>query len=646
MNFDLFALPFVTGFLIMMIMLLWRYVSWVKKLPGDDRHLLGKAMLTTKPLYALKEIFMESLLHRRIFRVNGMLGFMHMSLAFGWFLLIVMGTIESKMYSGRAFSKPYNPIFFNYLVHDKGSMPIAGFFSFAMDFLLLYILSAVTLAWVKRFYSRLFGMKKSTHHKPMDRLALTTLWLIFPLRLVAESFTSGIYHNGDFLTDTMGRFLAPILPLHSLEEGAWWAYSWSLGLFFVALPYSRYMHIPTEILLIFLRRMGVSSDEKLRTSFSQVEIHSCPSCGICIDKCQLSDLIPYAPSVYFLSSLRNNNTNTLAMDSCLMCGRCKEFCPVVINTTGLRMQERVMLRGVDKEVNDCIEASIGVSVGNNYKVGVDVCNGKSISNDYSYLPSHEQKEADVVYFAGCMSHLTPTIKRSMISILDYSGVSYQLLDREASVCCGRPLMLAGKIREAKQLIQYNKKQIVSSGAKVLVTSCPICYRIFKEEYNLNMEVLHHSQFLLQLIDKGQIILNKQDLNVVYHDPCELGRGSGIYREPRELIGKVATLQNTLFEKENSLCCGGSLAGLNLSGDQRNTVSHNVVEQLCISHPQFIVTSCPLCKKTLVQEAPVPVMDVAEIVVQSLQSKKYAIKKDDIKKSATINYINNRCAVRI
>ena len=152
----------------------------------------------------------------------------------------------------------------------------------------------------------------------------------------------------------------------------------------------------------------------------------------------------------------------------------------------------------------------------------------------------------------------------MIKILDASGVNYRFIDEQGGVCCGRPLMLAGQDKEARELINYNSELIWKSGAHTLVTSCPICYKVFKESYYLDVEVLHHSQFIKNLIDEGSVRMNFLHKKVVYHSPCELGRGSGVYDEPKEVLRYVSRLEKSKFEDENSLCCGGSLANMKIS----------------------------------------------------------------------------------
>ena len=248
-------IPFTAGLIYLTLVLIYRFVKWVRGLSKLDKLRLVQSFKVRRMLRSLKEVFYEGLLHRKIFRKNPVLGYMHMSLAFGWFLLIVLGHIE-VMAARRSLLVPfYLPVFFRYF--ETGTTFFAsGFFSFLMDFFLLVVLSGVTLAMLKRFKKQLFGMKKTTRLKTGDRMALTSLWLIFPLRLLAEGMSAELYGNGSFLTSTVGHIIGSFSS-ESTNLVLWTAYSCALGFFFAALPNSRYMHIPTEVLLIFVRNAGI-----------------------------------------------------------------------------------------------------------------------------------------------------------------------------------------------------------------------------------------------------------------------------------------------------------------------------------------------------------------------------------------------------
>ena len=387
MNFyATFSIPFIVGVVTMFVVLIVKYGSWIFGLSAADRMRIVKGIPSRQTPLAVWEVVRESLLHRRIFKVNPLLGYMHMSLAFGWFLLIVVGWIETVAYLGFRYVPLHGHVFFKYFATELPHKPV---FDFLMDLLLLFVLSGVTLAFGKRIYSQAMGMRRTTRHVLGDRIALSVLWLIFPARLLAESITCALHGGGGFLTGTIGEWMAhhvnPIV-LQTLYEPLWWAYSICLGLFFVALPFSRYMHIFTEIPLIFLRRYKLHSTEK-EGSFDRFQTDACSRCGICIDPCQLqSELgIDDVQSVYFLRDRRYNHLRQSVANNCLMCGRCEQRCPVGIELNTLRLNSRDTMRNTPDEKRY------------EYFQGVDRSAG----------------EGRVGYFAGCMTLLTPRILLAM-----------------------------------------------------------------------------------------------------------------------------------------------------------------------------------------------------------------------------------------
>jgi Fe-S oxidoreductase len=599
MTFDFFVLPFFLGLNILVVMLIVRYSRWIKGFDAADKELIRTGIFTRKSLYATWEVFMESLLHRKMFRRNALLGYMHMSFALGWFLLIVCGNLESRIYSKVHLNPPYYPIFLKFFVHDHRvlaheMMSVPGVFRLLMDVFLALVLSGLVLALVKRASSNWFGLKKASQHKGLDRIAITALWLIFPLRLLAESFTAATYHGGSFLTNSLGHLLGRYLPAEQLAYPAWWAYSLALGGFFVCVPYSRFMHIPTEVMLIFLRHYGIKPSLHFN-SYSNFEIQSCPKCGVCIDACPVhanakTDGIPPA---YFLRTLKDQVPEMKSTYDCLLCGRCETYCPVGININAMRVSQRIEF-------------------------------AKDLNGSFTYLEKAVKPKADVAYFAGCMTHLTPSIKLSMDKIFKAAGVDYEFIDRDGSVCCGRPLWMVGKEQQARELMQHNRELIESTNCKTLVLSCPICLKVFREEYKLDMEILHHSQYILRLVNEKKIEVEQGDMPVAFHDPCELGRGSGIYDEPRELMQKVAELVPAGNEKDMSICCGGSLGSTGVNAYRRDEVSAQALATLTVNNPAAIITACPLCKKTLQKDAPVEVLDISELVIGKMVSREMLV----------------------
>lgn len=588
---DYFILPFTLGMITLFAILLVKYGLWIAKLSHRDKLRIIQSFLTRRTFGAIKESFMEGLIHHNVFKRNLLLGYMHMSLAFGWFLLIVVGHAEVVFHYGSLLATPWETIFYRYYHHEV--LPGERFMAHVMDFLLLFVLSGVILAYFKRFNSKIFGIKKTTKLKPADRFAILALWGIFPFRLLAEGATAALYHNGGFLTTAVGHFFTWINVTPTMEGVLWWAYSISLGVFFVCMPFSRYMHIFTEILFIFLRHYGIKLKKEFN-SYSRIQVYSCSRCGVCIDVCQMHVAnISNNQSVYILKNIRDQNLTDRKLFNCLLCGRCENVCPVGINLNDLRISQRIKAT-------------------------------KEFNSNYEFLktlplePSVVEAKPDVLYFAGCMTQMTPGIRKAILTVLDKSGVNYQFMDKDKGACCGRPLMLAGQYQAAKKLIAYNCEKILESGASTLLVSCPICYKVFRDDYELGqISIKHHSEYFLELVEQGKIKLKKSNQSIVYHDPCELGRGCGVYEPPRSLLRMAGTLQTVRQEKVNSLCCSGALGDLSLSMEDRNVIKAETLKVLLQQNAEVLATACPLCKKTFVKGVDIQVKDIAEIVADVL-----------------------------
>ena len=160
MHFNLFVIPFMAGMLILTILLTFLYIKWISNLEEGTLQKIGSKIFTIHTLLALREVFMESLLHRRVFKNNLLLGYMHMSLAFGWFLLIVIGKFETFFYTGKFANEFYYPVFFRFFELNPHKSPMLLFFNAAMDFTLLIVLSGIVVAILRRFRPGVTGMKK------------------------------------------------------------------------------------------------------------------------------------------------------------------------------------------------------------------------------------------------------------------------------------------------------------------------------------------------------------------------------------------------------------------------------------------------------------------------------------------------------
>lgn len=584
-------------------------VRIILQLPKDDRRKFFLSLINPVTMMKnIRDIICDCLLHVKIWKRNKLLGYMHSSIAFGWFMLIVIGHIEVFLYVPHRAKFLYYPIFFRYFVAETDTTLKGSLLFFLMDFFLLVVLSGIFLAMIKRIRSRFFGMRRTTNPSFLDLVGLYSLWAIFPLRLLAEGFTADI-SGGSFLTKSLNHVFTAFLGNHVNMLPTWWAYSLALGVFFCVLPFTRYMHIPTEILLIPLRNAGIRITNA-RKGLAKAQVYSCPNCGLCIDACPMGVMKTNIKdtTVYLNRQIRRRNENRIEeiSDKCLLCGKCTAICPVGVEGDKLRIAQRSIRKyGISPDCSSIDTSGL-----------IEECNFSGPS------------DGKVLYFAGCMTALTPKISRAMCSVLSSAGIQYEMMDKDGGICCGRPVMMAGRVEQAEEMICKNTEIIKASGASVLLLSCPICYKIFKEKYRLEgIRIVHHTEYLKELIDSKSIRISRNDLKYVYHDPCELGRGCGIYEEPRKVISEAGELVEAGKHHKESICCGGSLGSLSLGFDKRQPMTENALNNLTSASPDVIVTACPLCLSTFSRYADRPVEDIAETIDKNMARQARGIAKE-------------------
>lgn len=621
-TFDPFVLPFVLGMTFVLLYCLIGMIRIIWQLPKEDRRKLFRSLITPKSAWKnIRDLFNDCLFHVKIWKRKPLIGYMHSSIAFGWFMIIVIGHIEAFALSPfkgielpfmeKMMSNLYLTIFFRYFSLEELTLK-AQILSFLMDFFLFMIISGIFIAVVKKKRPKKVGMKRVTKFGIREDLVRIALWTIFPLRFLAEASVAG-FAGGSFLTKFLGfELLFGGNYNETLSLVFWWLYSIDLGIFMFVLPFTRYMHIPAEALLILLRNAGLKTTEP-RKGYALAEIYSCPSCGLCIDVCPMSDSKNNnykKTAVYFMRNIRKKNKREVRKmtEICLMCGKCIEVCPLGIDSLNIKIAQRNKISYRLKSDFSYLESQ-QVNETNDERQ-----KASSYNSDSQVLRSSDSK---TVYFAGCMSHLTPRITRSMVKIFEEARENYEFLDMNGSICCGRPMMLTGKIKEAKALIEKNTELIKNSGATRLVLSCPICYKVFKEEYHLEgIEIVHHTQYINELIGNDRITLDRSDKRYVYHDPCELGRAFGVYDEPRNIIDNIGLLTPAKSDRDMAVCCGGSIGSVTMTLEERDEITTNSIKDLMYNHPEEIVTACPLCQKTFARKSPIKVKDIAEIVVEN------------------------------
>ena len=235
--------------------------------------------------------------------------------------------------------------------------------------------------------------------------------------------------------------------------------------------------------------------------------------------------------------------------------------------------------------------------------------------------------------AGSFDQRAQKITKAFAIILDKIGANYAILGKE-EMCTGDPARRAGN-EFLFQMMAYNNIQVLNNyNIKKIVTICPHCFNILKNEYpelGGNYEVMHHTTFLQQLIDEGKIKMKEEGsfkgMRITYHDSCYLGRANNIYEAPRKVLEILdAELVEMKRCRSNGLCCGAGGAQMfkeEEPGDKRINIERT--DEALSLQPNVIAAACPFCNTMLTdgvknreKEDEVKVLDVAELIAASME----------------------------
>ncbi|MFT4986459.1 MAG: heterodisulfide reductase subunit D [Glaciecola sp.] len=241
---------------------------------------------------------------------------------------------------------------------------------------------------------------------------------------------------------------------------------------------------------------------------------------------------------------------------------------------------------------------------------------------------------DVLFWVGCAGSFDDRAKKitvAMSKILQHCEVSFAILGQEES-CTGDPAKRAGN-EFLYQMQAFSNIQVLNNYKfKSIVTTCPHCFNIIKNEYpELGgvYDVMHHTQFINNLIKNGKLKIADggefKGKKITFHDPCYLGRANGVYEAPRELLEALdVDLSEMKRCKSNGLCCGAGGAQMFKEAEPGNKeINIERTEDALATNAKVIATGCPFCNtmmtdgvKNKEKEQEVKVYDLAELIAQT------------------------------
>ncbi len=328
----------------------------------------------------------------------------------------------------------------------------------------------------------------------------------------------------------------------------------------------------------------------------------CFQCGLCTVSCPWNIVRSFIPhrmiceARYGLADLGDEGWWL-----CSTCNTCVSRCPRGVGITDiLRAVRSIMLEYQYSMAPESLRSAMGRLSGAGNPWGEEREKRADWVQDLDVKTF--TREMEFLYFSCCVPAYDPnlgSVARATSTILKKAGAQFGILGTKES-CCGESVRKAGNQSLFEKLAKSNINAFNDSGVTELIVSSPHCYTTFKDDYPRlggNFKVIHFTQYLASLIREGKLGFTKElKKNVVYHDPCYLGRHTGIYDEPRDVLKSIPglSLMDEIDSRENSLCCGGGGGRIWMETRKGERFSDILVEQAILQGADILATACPYC----------------------------------------------------
>jgi len=471
-----------------------------------------------------------------------------------------------------------------------------------------------------------------------------------------KSYSSGVVALMIFLL--MATYLNGIAADPVAAKANWWLHALLILVFPPLILSSKHFHILMAPVDVFLRTHHLGDYrpldldmEKLAEAEEEISLGletvadtpwkmrmdflTCVECRRCTDQCPAATVgQELKPREFVLAgraaldgdpaaAVVGSVISEKALGQCTSCGACEAICPVGIEHLQLLVgakRSQALASGVGMVATEFLQ-----SIERHGNPIAPPGKRRQELLDELGIPLYEPGETDYLLWLGCVWTYNADAEsslRSMVEVLDRAGVSYGVLAEES--CSGHHSRRQGEELQFQTLAGENIDRFEANQVAKVVTGCPHCFHTIRREYptvreGFEVETIHHSELLMQLIQDGKLSLsgNGDTRRLTFHDPCYLGRYEGVVDEPRAIIARAGfSITELERRRERTFCCGGGSAGFaRHADDESNRVDQERKREIKDSGAEVLITACPECKMML--DATVDeTLDLVELVARS------------------------------
>lgn len=580
-----------------------------------------------------------------------------------------------------------NAIFVGFGIHHPFNFlgPVFTAITILTDIFCVAIVIAIIWALQRRFIAKVKRLQINQEESRDAAFILGMIFFIVTALLLENASQIAMNAEASWAVRPVSAIIADLIPVSAAPvtyETGYWIHLVFILVFLNYLPYSKHLHVLTSVPNVFFSKIGpvnrldpIDFEEEGVEKFGIVDVedvswktifdgYTCTHCGRCTSVCPanvtgkvldpreiivkfrertmdkapivLKKKVGEEPSLteeeqqILDKKFVGEYENIEALWQCTTCGACMQECPVMIEHVPAIVGMRRSLVMMEADFPQELQNTFGNMENNSTPWAFSPMERADWAEGTGIKTAAENPGFDILFWVGCAGSFDDRAKKISLAfakLMQAADVNFAILGTEEQ-CNGDVARRTGHEYLADMMIKANIETLKNYDVKKIVTTCPHCFNIFKNEYpdfGGSYEVIHHTSYIQELIDSGKLKMkgNGEALDITYHDSCYMGRYNNIYDEPRSTLKKVPGLNILEVDRsgDRGLCCGAGGGQMFMEETKGKRVNIERTEELLGSGAKTIAANCPFCMTMLsdgvkAKDAEdIQVKDLAEIILE-------------------------------